>query len=242
MYDHCNKLQVIWKSWNSFFYVRCTEIIPCPCCGSDLKTIGSRKRNSKVTGEKTRVLIIRRLRCKNCGRIHHELPDCLVPYKRYAALSIEQVLNEAQSLPCLAADDVTLYRLRRWFHGILPYLTRCLRSIAIRLNQDPVKEPSVLSQSVHQKIGHYVGNSPGWLARIVRPIVNTNLWVHTRFAFLSANTCARLWRKVRREEVFCDERSKEGGRNRRKTGPAHPALTAAGLGLCLRAGKKKMYL
>jgi hypothetical protein len=170
------------------FFVRCTELIPCPCCGSDLRVIGTRKRKSKVTGEETRILIIRRLRCKDCRKIHHELPDCLVPYKRYASIRIEQVLTENQSLPDLAADEVTLYRLKKWFHGILPYLIGCLRSIAIRLDQDPVKEPSVPSQSVHQRIGLYVGSKPGWLARIVRPIVNANLWVHTRSAFLSANT------------------------------------------------------
>jgi len=166
--------------------VRCTELIPCPCCGSDLKIIGSRKRKSKETGEETKILIIRRLRCENCSRIHHELPDCLVPYKRYASLNIEQVLSAAQSPLDLAADDVTLYRLKRWFHGILPHLLGALRSIVFRLGKDVVKEPSVLSQSVHQIIGHYVGSEPGWLARIVRPIVNANLWVHTRSVFLSA--------------------------------------------------------
>lgn len=168
--------------------VRCTELVPCPCCGNDLKVIGSRKRKSKVSGEETRILIIRRLRCQDCSKIHHELPDCLVPYKRYASTSIEQVLSEVQSHSDLAADEVTLYRLKKWFHGILPYLLGGLRSIAIHLDQDPVKEPSVLSQSVHQRIGHYVGNEPGWLKRIVRPIVNANLWIHTRSAFLSPNT------------------------------------------------------
>ena len=161
-------------------------MIPCPCCGSELRVIGSRKRKSKATGEETRILIIRRLRCKDCSKIHHELPDCLVPYKRYASLSIEQVLSEVR--PDLAADEVTLYRLKKWFHGLLPYLMGGLRSIAIRLGQKEVKEQSVPSQSVHQRIGHYVGNEPGWLARIVRCLVNANLWVHTRFAFLSANT------------------------------------------------------
>ncbi|HHV65955.1 MAG TPA: hypothetical protein GXX46_12960 [Peptococcaceae bacterium] len=158
--------------------------MPCPCCDSDLKVIGSRKRKFKVTGEETRILIIRRLRCKACKRIHHELPDCLVPYKRYSSLSIEQVLTETPSPPDLAADEVTLYRLKRWFHSLLPHLLGSLRSIAIRLGQEPVKEPSVLNQSVRQRIGHYVGNGPGWLKRIVRSLVNANLWVHTRLSLL----------------------------------------------------------
>lgn len=69
----------------------------------------------------------------------------------------KQVLSEAQPAE-LVADDATLYRLKRWFNSLSVYLLGCLRSIAIRLGQDPVKEPSVLSQSVHQRIGHYVGN------------------------------------------------------------------------------------
>ncbi|NLI91776.1 MAG: hypothetical protein GX434_06080 [Peptococcaceae bacterium] len=162
--------------------------MPCPCCGNDLKVIGSRKRKSKTPDGQTKILIIRRLRCLSCSRIHHELPDGLVPYKRYASADIEHVLTEAQSPLNLAADDATLYRLKRWFNGILPYLIGCLRSIAIRLGQDPVKEPSVPTLSVHQRIGLYVGSEPGWLSRIVRPVVNANLWVHTRSAFLSANT------------------------------------------------------
>ncbi|WP_242966792.1 DUF6431 domain-containing protein [Desulfosporosinus sp. FKA] len=31
------------------------------------------------------------MRCVNCRRIHHELPDCLVPYKRYESTCIESV-------------------------------------------------------------------------------------------------------------------------------------------------------
>lgn len=112
----------------------------------------------------------------------------MVPYKRYSSLSIEQVLTETPSPPDLAADEVTLYRLKRWFHSLLPHLLGSLRSIAIRLGQEPVKELSVLNQSVRQRIGHYVGNGPGWLKRIVRSLVNANLWVHTRSVFLSADT------------------------------------------------------
>ncbi|HWQ89750.1 MAG TPA: DUF6431 domain-containing protein [Desulfitobacteriaceae bacterium] len=158
----------------------------CPCCGNDLNVIGSRKRKSRTACEE-KILIIRRLRCLSCSRNHHELPDCLVPYKRYAAADIEQVLSETKPAE-LVADDATLYRLKRWFNSLFLYLLGCLRSIVFRLGQDPVKEPSVLSQSVRQRIGLYVGNAPGWLARIVRPIVNANLWVHTRSAFLTANT------------------------------------------------------
>ncbi|WP_264176031.1 hypothetical protein [Effusibacillus dendaii] len=85
----------------------------------------------------------------------------------------------------VAADDSTLQRWRRWFQEQSTYLFGCLSSIAIRFDQDSVKRSSTSSQSAHHKIGHLVGDAPGWLARIVRPIANANLWVHTRSAFLS---------------------------------------------------------
>ena len=166
------------------FSVRCTEFIPCPCCGSDLKVIGSRKRKVRMSTEQIKILIIRRLRCVNCNRIHHELPDFLVPYKRYESAGIEQVVSESESSN-LPADNATLYRLRKWFYEMLPHFLGCLRAIAIRLGQDCVTSPSVPSLSVHQRIGLYVGNAPGWLKRIVRSVANSNLWIHTRSAFLS---------------------------------------------------------
>ena len=169
------------------FFVRCAESSPCPCCSEDLKVIASRKRKFKNSSGDTRVLIIRRLRCTNCKRIHHELPDCLVPYKRYESASIERMVTKIES-PDVAADDATFYRLRKWFHRLLPYLIGCLRAIATQLGQIPVEEPFVPSRSAHQRIEHYVGNASGWLARIVRPIANSNLWVHTRSAFLSEST------------------------------------------------------
>ena len=172
------------KTPKRVFFVRCAELSLCPCCGERLNVIGSRKRMCKNSSGQTTVLIIRRLRCSNCGRVHHELPDCLVPYKRYESLCIEQVVTNSE-LSDVGADEATLYRLRKWFHRQLPYLLGCLRAIAIRLGQIPVEEPSVPSRSAHQRIGRYVGNAPGWLARLVRPIANSNLWLHTRSAWLS---------------------------------------------------------
>ncbi|WP_445349419.1 DUF6431 domain-containing protein [Desulforudis sp. DRI-14] len=71
--------------------MRSAEQIPCPCCSGHLKVIGSRKRSCiDSLGDKI-VLIIRRLGCVACHRIHHELPDMLVPYKRF--LPPETVTN-----------------------------------------------------------------------------------------------------------------------------------------------------
>ncbi|WP_245884693.1 DUF6431 domain-containing protein [Tumebacillus permanentifrigoris] len=152
-------------------------------CEDDLFVIGSRRRiGRKSTGERI-TYMIRRLRCKGCERIHHELPDLLVPYKRYEAESFESALSQGQSSD-VAADESTLYRWSVWFAKFWQYWVNCLSMIAARTG-DPVKPLSVPSLSALQQIGHYVGQGVGWLARLVRPIVNSQLWVHTRFAFLS---------------------------------------------------------
>ena len=174
-----------WLRSHPAFSVRCAEVVLSPCCGEELRVIGSRKRKITSGAGDHRVLVIRRMRCNQCKKIHHELPDCVVPYKRYEAECVEQVVVEAEAEVSVAADDATLRRWKNWFHEHSVYLLGALRSIAIRFHEDPVEKSSVASQSAHLEFGHYVGDAPGWLARIVRPVVNTNLWVHTRSAFLS---------------------------------------------------------
>jgi hypothetical protein len=172
------------KSPKKEFFVRSEEQSLCQCCDGHLKVVGSRERTCiNGLGEK-RVLIIRRLGCKQCRKIHHELPDILVPYKRHVRESIEAIVNQDPAAS-VSADQSTLGRWKRWFDDMSDYFQGCLKSIAIQSGQENVEDKSGLPKSKLQRIWQYVGNAPGWLARIVRPIVNTNLWVHTRYAFCS---------------------------------------------------------
>lgn len=123
------------------------------------------------------------MRCEACRKIHHELPNILVPYKRYDVASIEEVVSQPN--PVVAADESTLLRLRQWFLDWSTYAAGCLAAVAHRFNL-PVEELSTPSQSPLQIIGRFVGDADGWLARVVRPIANTHLWIHTRSACLSA--------------------------------------------------------
>ena len=167
------------------FFVRSAEQHICPICEDDLYTIGSRKRiGRKPTGDLV-TYIIRRLRCKGCGRIHHELPDLLVPYKRYEAACLESAVSKRHASD-IAADESTLYRWHVWFEKCWQYWVNCLSTIASRTG-NTLEALSVPSSSALQRIGHYVGQGVGWLARVVRPIVHSQLWVHTRSAFLYAS-------------------------------------------------------
>ena len=144
--------------------------------------ISSRRRKYVTSQGFQQVLVIRRLRCDRCDRIHHELPDILVPYKRYGREAIEPVVANEPALS-VAVDESTIMRWRQWFAERADYFVGCLESIRIRFGHGPVEAPSDLSLSMLQRIWHYVGDAPAWLARVVRPIANTNQWVQTRSAF-----------------------------------------------------------
>lgn len=166
------------------FFVRSAEQIPCPCCNGPLDVIGSRQRKYINGLGEQKILIIRRLQCERCKRIHHELPDNLIPYKRYGSKSIEAVITGNTKLT-VTADESTLSRWRNWFSEMYNHFLGCLLSIAIVLGNQSAKEISCLPQSALPRIWYYVGNAAGWLARVVRPIANINCWVHNRSAFLS---------------------------------------------------------
>lgn len=164
------------------FFIRSMEQIPCPCCGERLNVIGSRRRKYLTSQSLPKVVVIRRLRCRHCGRIHHELPDILVPYKRYASEAIESVVVDEAALS-VAVDESTIMRWRQWFAVCAEHFAGCLESIRVRFGYGSVDGPSDLSVSMLQRIWHYVGNASAWLARVVRSVTNINQWVHTRSAF-----------------------------------------------------------
>lgn len=158
-------------------------MVPCPCCQGVLVFLARRRRIwIQSTGEITH-LLIRRLKCTACGRIHHELPDLLVPYKRHEAASIERAVSNPPAAD-IAVEESTLNRWRRWFAWWAEYAKGCLESIACRFGLPVEASPKPLQAALHP-LGHLLGDAPRWLARAVRPIANANLWVHTRSALVA---------------------------------------------------------
>lgn len=141
-----------------------------------MKVIGSRRRSCiKDTGELV-ILMIRRLRCESCNRVHHELPDILVPYKRHLSRSIEAAVGSEESLS-VAADESTINRWKQWFKALANHFLGVLISIKIRFGKGAAEVGSGLPGPPLQRIRQHVGDAPGWLARVVRPVVNANCWL-----------------------------------------------------------------
>lgn len=170
---------ILDKDNNNKYYVKSEESSICPVCSTpELKVIGSRKRGVLKGDGEAIILIIRRLRCLDCKRIHHELPDMLVPYKRYFSGIIEVIVDDTSDE--VSCENSSIYRIKKWFREISGYIAGCLGSVAAQRGLEIIK-----SGSVFQRIKAYVGKGASWLARTVRTVVNTNNWLHTRSAFMS---------------------------------------------------------
>jgi hypothetical protein len=97
-----------------FYFVISFETSHCPVCQSQLNLRGTRKRGSQKNEEEKQKLVIRRMYCEACKNIHHELPDCIVPYKRYCAEVIENIVNSQTAKEALCPGQ-TLRRIRGWW-------------------------------------------------------------------------------------------------------------------------------
>jgi hypothetical protein len=137
------------------------EISICPVCGDVVIVIGTRERGYIDGSGEKQTLIIRRLRCKGCRLIHHELPDIIVPYKRHCTKTIEMIVTgEDDAVPC---EDNTIRRIKWWFASSSLYFENILASL-------------------REKYGAVFSLKPA-LKEIVRAVVNAHLWPHTRSVF-----------------------------------------------------------
>ena len=171
------------KTLLQVFFVRSLEPFFCPCCHSNERTIiGSRNRRIIESDGNVKVIRIRRLKCKACKQIHHELPDVVFPYKRHEVKSIEAVLEDAPLLS-IPADGATIRRWKIWFDVLASHLVGVLASVHLQNDRETGKTP--IFGTALQRIRFYVGNAPGWLSRAVQTVVKYNCWVQTRSVYIA---------------------------------------------------------
>ena len=135
-------------------FVKSKERINCPVCGEILLMRSWRERKmTDVTGEKIK-LMIRRMVCIKCRKIHHELPDCVVPYKRHSAETIEEILKGKEGIVC---ENRTIRRIVGWWKIVSWYFMNILKTLAekYQVRFQPVPE----------------------FREIIRAAVNTNSWI-----------------------------------------------------------------
>lgn len=147
--------------------------MPCPHCDSRLKYRDSCIRYIKAEGGKNIRLLIRRLKCIRCKRLHRELPDSIVPFKHYSAEVISGVLDgviraedlDTEDYPC----EKTMDRWQQWFSINAQRIDGYLKSITYRLlgfNEELLLSSVSLLQHMRSSCKH-------WLERIIRTIYNS---------------------------------------------------------------------
>jgi hypothetical protein len=141
-----------------FLVVIALEASHCPTCQTQLLMRSTRERVcwEGDTDNEKRKLLIRRLYCERCDCIHHELPDCLVPYKRYSANVIVNII-EGQPPKTAPCPDGTVRRLKAWWDAVSPYFLNILLTLVSRF-------------------GVSYGNPPAF-KETVRAVANSNSWV-----------------------------------------------------------------
>ncbi|NLY04544.1 DUF6431 domain-containing protein [Candidatus Sordicultor fermentans] len=135
------------------------ETIHCPYCQGELKPYDRRKRVLLDHNGKRWVFSLRRLRCQKCKRMHIELPDIFIPYKRYSAAVIESVIEEKTS--GAPYEERTRQKICSWYRRVKSHLL------------------GVWQQQV--KLGLA---SPGFiphLVSLVRAAVNSGNWLYHPF-------------------------------------------------------------
>jgi hypothetical protein len=146
-------------------------ITASPCCQSQLRFIGTRKRKYIDEYGNKKTIILRRLRCTNCQKIHLELPDFLVPYKRHCESTVEQCIDTPKQDCCACCEESTVYKIKKWFKNMTSRFEDCLR---MRRARFPLPNDSPGQPKVEPRQG------VGWLKNLVWDLVNHYLWPYTR--------------------------------------------------------------
>ena len=143
---------------NGEIRIRSKESSVCPVCFCGLKVIGSRKRGVIEPDGRQQIYVIRRLRCKGCRIIHHELPDLLIPFKRHCAATIEQVIAESEPTSIPTTPNA-VRRIKQWWSVMGAYFMFIIEALEARLGV-------ALNIIPHPR-------------NIVRATVNSHNWAHT---------------------------------------------------------------
>ena len=149
----------------TLFFILSLETHCCPFCGGKLNVKDYRKRKWRTIYGKTITYLLRRMRCCNCGKLHTELPDKLLPYKRYEADAVEALIS-GKGAACVASMR-TKKRWLHWFESLWKlFLLMFIRSM---------KAKSVGMLDNTSKKGH---KKSGWLTAAVSKIINSEKKAH----------------------------------------------------------------
>ena len=147
--------QIEYDADKQVSYVEAVEAIICSACdSSELIKKGWRRRKLILLTGTLMIFMVRRVRCKNCGKIHHVLPNTIIPYKRYDAETIEKITEgDPNETRC---EESTINRIKAWWSKMRFYVLVIAASMTEGRKIQITTEPK--------------------LVQTVRALVNIHLW------------------------------------------------------------------
>jgi hypothetical protein len=151
------------------YVINCNPTPVCPFCHGKMKHFEWRRRTTinPSSGKKEYIMIERHL-ClnKNCHKIHHLLPDFLIPYKRHLSETIEQFITtgQQQSVRCTCS---TVLKAKKWFALCFVYFLTAIKSRQGRY-------PLSCDKPIESKADLIA--EPGWLKWLVITLGNFGYW------------------------------------------------------------------
>ena len=65
---------------NGMYYIIPSNAPECPHCGGAMTVRDSKRRKLILSDGTVQMFVLRRYKCKICGRIHLHLPDIMLPH------------------------------------------------------------------------------------------------------------------------------------------------------------------
>lgn len=95
---------------NGMYYIIPSSAPECPHCGGAMTVRDSKRRKLILSDGTVQMFVLRRYKCKICGRIHLHLPDIMLPHKHYAREAIIETVRGERNC---SAEQSTIYRWNR---------------------------------------------------------------------------------------------------------------------------------
>jgi hypothetical protein len=125
-----NDYELIYNEIKKIYYLCINEArLYCPHCGQEVIYRDSRLRIWRHCNEPADRILIHRMFCRTCNRLHTVLPDVLVPHKHYGAAEIETILESEVRID--EVSDSTAAHWRQWIRGNEAQIEGVLQSLKL---------------------------------------------------------------------------------------------------------------
>lgn len=168
--------ELIYNEAKGMYYLSINEKLYCPFCGKELIYRDSRGRIWCHCNGPADKIMIHRMFCDTCNKLHTVLPDVLVPHKHYGASEIETVLESKERSD--EVSDSTVARWRQWLRGNETQIEGVLQSLKLEAED---KLPELRSkENLFAQLKTIAQN---WLSVVSRLVINGG------FCFLPVSQC-----------------------------------------------------